>query len=84
MKNLNDLLPGSDAAKDGFAHRLLFDPANEFFRDLKINVGFEQSQPDLAQSAVDVRLADRPVTAQILEDVLKFIAELRKHKGAKA
>ena len=48
-------------------------------RDLEIDIRFEQREAHLPQRVVDVRLADRAVTAQVLEDVLKFIAELRKH-----
>ena len=79
MKNFYDLLTWSDTAQHGFAEGLLFDAGNEFFRDLKIDIGLEQCQSDVPQRIVDVRFADRAVTAQVLENVLEFIAELRKH-----
>jgi len=46
---------------------------------LEIDIGLKQRQPDLPQCRIDVRFADFPVTAEIFEDLLKFIAELRKH-----
>ena len=79
MKNLNDLLAGRDAAQHFLAERLLFDPRDEILRDLEIDIRFQQREPHLPQRVIDVRLADRPMTAKILEDVLKLIAELRKH-----
>ena len=79
MKNLNDLLAGRDAAQHFLAQRFFFDARDETLRDLKIDIRLEQREAHLPQRIVDVRLADRAVTAQILEDVLKLIAELRKH-----
>src|SRR2546423_14109223 len=84
MKNLNDLLAGRDAAQDFLAESLLFDPANEILRDLEIDVRFEQRQAHLPERVIDVGLADRPMTAKILEDVLKLVAELRKHDATSA
>src|SRR5712692_1482141 len=54
IKNLNDLLTGRDAAQNGFAERFFFDARDEFFRNLKIDIGFEQSEPNLAQRGIDV------------------------------
>src|SRR5262249_12217886 len=79
MKNLNDLLAGRDTAQDFLTQRFFLYPRDKTFRDLEIDIRFEQCKADLAKRVVNVRLADRAVTAQILEDVLKFIAELRKH-----
>ena len=79
VKNLNDLLTGRDAAQHGFAQRFFFDACDEVLRDLKIDVGFEQRQPHLAQRGVDVLLADFSVTAEVLKDLLQFVAQLRKH-----
>ena len=50
--------------------------AMKCLRDLEIDVGLEQRQPHLPHRVADVRLADRAVTAQVLENVLKFVAEL--------
>ena len=79
MKNFNNLLPGRDTSEHFFAERLLLDAGDELLRDLEIDVGFEQGKAHLAQSIVNVRFADRAVTAKVLEDVLKLVAELRKH-----
>src|SRR4051794_7518365 len=79
MKYLHDLLTRSHAAQNRFAERVFFDARHEPFRYLEIDVGLEHGQPHLAQGFINVRFADRSVTAQILEDVLQFVAELRKH-----
>src|SRR5207248_3191176 len=75
----NDLLPWRNAAEHFFAERLFFDPCDELLRDLEIDIGFQQREPDLPERVINVGLTDRPVSAKILEDVLKLIAELRKH-----
>ena len=74
MKYFNDLLPGCDATQHFFAQCLFFDPRDKVFCNLEIDICFEQCETDLAQCIINVRLADRPVTAQILENVLKLIA----------
>src|ERR1700719_3048877 len=79
MKNLNDLLAGRNASQHFLAQRLLLDPRNEILRDLEIDVRFEKREAHLPERIIDVRLADRPKTAKVLEDVLKLVAELRKH-----
>ena len=52
---------------------------DEFLSDLKIDIGFEQGEPNLAQRGVNVFFADFSVTAKILKDLLQFVAQLRKH-----
>src|SRR5205085_11025032 len=84
IKDLNDLLSGRDAPQHGFAERFFFDPDDEFFGYFKINIGFEQSQPHLTERGIDIDFADRSVTAKILEDLLQFVAQLRKHNGGSA
>jgi hypothetical protein len=79
VENFDDLLTGRNAAKNGFSKRLLFDARNESLGDLKIDVGFEQSQAYLAQRGIDVRFTDRTVPTQLFEDVLEFVRKLRKH-----
>lgn len=83
MENFYDLLTRCNAAKNGFSKRFLFNACNEFFGDLKIDVGFEQSQAHLPQGCVDVRFADRAVSTQLFEDVLKFVRELGEHADKK-
>src|SRR5262249_61143964 len=80
VKNFDDLLTGYNATKDTFAERFLFYPGDEFSGDLKIDVRFKQRHAHLAQRSVDVRLTDNAVPAEVLENVLKLIAELRKHE----
>src|SRR5205823_6546689 len=79
IKNFHDLLARSDAAQHGFAERLFFYAPDEIFGDLKIDIGFEQRKSDLPKRSVDVLFADFSVTAEIFENLLQFIAKLRKH-----
>src|SRR6185437_7665478 len=79
MKNLNDLLARRDTAQDFLTQGLFPYARDKTFRDLEIDIRLEQRKADLPQRVVNVRLADCAVTAQVLENVLKFIAELRKH-----
>src|ERR1044071_5276110 len=79
MKNLNDLLARRDTAQDFLTQGFFLYARDKAFCDLEIDIRLEQCKADLPQCVVNVRLADRAVTAQLLENVLKFIAELRKH-----
>ncbi len=46
---------------------------------LEMHVGLQQREAHLAHGVVDVGFADRPVAAQVLENVLELVAELGKH-----
>ncbi len=74
MKNFHDLLAGRNAAQHFLAQRFFFYARDKILRDLEIDVGFEQREPDLSQRIVDVCFADRAMAAQIFEDVLKLVA----------
>ena len=63
-----------------FAKRFLFYARNKFSGDLKIDICFEQRHPNLAQRSVDVRFADNAVPTEVFENLLKFVAKLRKHE----
>ena len=76
VKNLHDLLPGRDAPQNFFAQRLLFHARDETLRHLEIDIRFQERQPHLPQGIVDVRLRDRTMPAQVLENILKLVAEL--------
>src|SRR5437660_5943389 len=80
VENLNDLLARRNASEHRFAKRFFFDSGNEFFGDVKIDIGFEQRETDLAQRRIDVLLADFSVTAETLKDLLQLVAQLRKHE----
>jgi hypothetical protein len=62
-----------------FLQRLVFNFGDEVFGDLKMNVGFQQGQPNLTESIIDISLRDTAMTPEVLEDVLKFIGKLREH-----
>ena len=80
MKNFYDLLTWRNAAKYSFSERFLFYPGNEFSSDLKINIRFKQRHANLTQCSVDIRLADNAVSTEVFENLLKFVAKLRKHE----
>ena len=44
-----------------------------------MNVGFQQGQPNLTESVVNISLRDSAMTPEVLEDVLKFIGKLGEH-----
>ena len=52
--DLDDLLTGREALPHLLADRRLADPVDELPRDLEVDVGFEQGQPDLAERLVHV------------------------------
>src|SRR5262249_42248893 len=79
MENFYDLLSGRDAADNRFTQRLLLHAGDKFSGDLKIDIRFEQRQAHLAQSSVDIRLADNPMPTEIFENLLKLVAKLWKH-----
>ena len=81
VKNFNDLLTRRNAAKHTLTERFFFYASNEFSGDLKINIRFEQRHPNLAQCSIDIRFADNAVSAEVFENLLKFVAKLRKHVG---
>src|SRR4051812_25338819 len=81
MKNLNDLLAGRNATQHFLAERLFPNSSDELLGNLKIHICFQQSEAHLTERVIDVGLADRAVTAKVLKDVLKLIAELRKHNS---
>ena len=80
VENLNDLLARRNASEHRFAKRFFFDSGDEFFGDVKIDIGFEQRETNLAQRGIDVLLVDFSVTAEILKDLLQLVAQLRKHE----
>ena len=80
VENFDDLLTGRDAAQHFLAERLLLDPRDEVFRHAEMHVRLEQGEAHFAQRVVDVRLADAPVPAESLEDVLQLVGESEKHR----
>src|SRR5205807_2133841 len=68
----NDLLGGCQAFQNLATDRPLLDPRAEILCDPEVNVCLEQRQADLAQRLRDVGLAQRPLPAQALEDILKL------------
>ena len=48
---------------------------NEFFDDLKVDVGFKESQFDFSHGVVDVALGDDSFSAEFLKCTLKFFGK---------
>src|ERR1700719_259787 len=44
-----------------------------------MNVSFQQGQPNLSESVVNISLRDSAMTPEVLEDVLKFVGKLGEH-----
>ena len=76
IKDFYNLLSRRNRAQNFLTQRLAFNFGDEVFRDLKMNVGFQQGQPNLPQSVVNVSLRDGAMTPEVLEDVLKFVGKL--------
>ena len=74
VEDFDDLLPGGHAAQHVLPERLVLDPRDERLGDLEVDVRLQQRQPHLAHGVVDVRLRDRAMPAQVLENVLEFVA----------
>ena len=76
IKDFYDLLPWGNRTQDFLTQRLTLYLGDEVFGDLKMYVGFQQSQANLPQSVVNVCLRDGAMTPKVLEDVLELIREL--------
>src|SRR5260370_14844363 len=58
IENFDDLLTGRNATQYFFAKRFRSDPRDKIFRDLKIDIAFQQGEPHLSYRMVDIGLAD--------------------------
>src|SRR2546427_8402235 len=81
VENFYNLLTRRDAAENSFPERFFFDPRDESSCNLKVYIRFNERQTHLAQCSVDVGFANNAVPTQVLENILKLVAELRKHDG---
>ncbi len=71
--DLDHLLGGRERGEHFAADGLLADVLDEVGDDLEVDVGFEQSDADLAQSFGDVFFGERALAAKALEDALQFV-----------
>jgi len=76
IKDFYNLLPWRNRTQDLLTERLAFYSADEIFRDLKMDVGFQQGQANLSQSVVNVCLRNGPMTPEVFEYVLEFVGKL--------
>jgi hypothetical protein len=81
MENLNDLLTGCDAAEHRLAKGFLLDACNEILGDLETHIRIEQGHANFAEGVCDIGFADFTLTAEVFENVLKFIGKSAKHGG---
>ena len=70
VNDLNDLLGRGERKHDLLAERLDANVVDKFFYDLEVDIGFEQCQPDLAQSFSDILLGDLALATEVLEGAL--------------
>ena len=73
IKDFNNLLARRDAPQHFLAERPVLDSRDEILGNLKVNVGFQQCQPNLAQRVIDVALRDRAMTPEVFKNILKLI-----------
>jgi hypothetical protein len=72
-------LAGGYAAENSFAKGLLLDLGYEILRNLEVDIGIEQGEPNLSECVGDIRFADLALAAEVFENILKFIRESAKH-----
>ena len=73
IKDFDNLLSRRNRTQNFLAQRLALNFGDEVFRDLKMNVGLQQSQANLTKSVVNISLRDAAMTPEVLEDVLKLV-----------
>ena len=79
MNDLDDLLAGGEALVDLLPHRPLPDPVEEAPNDRNVDIGLEQRQSHLAQSGVDIGLAQAAFPAETGEDAFESFRDRVKH-----
>ena len=79
VEDFYNLLAGGHAAENGFAKGLLLDLGYEILRNLEVDIGIEQGEPNLSERVRDIRFADLTLAAEVFENILKFIRESTKH-----
>src|SRR5205807_3180229 len=77
--DLDDLLTGREALPHLLADRGLADAIDELPRDLEVDVGFEQGQPDLAERLVHVLGPEPASSSKPGQDPGEAALELFKH-----
>ena len=68
VDDLHDRLRRRERLAYLFAHRALAHPADERAHDVRVHVGLEQREPDLAQDFVDLLLGKTAAAAEAAED----------------
>jgi hypothetical protein len=79
MDDFDDLFAGFDALDDLQADGLFLHPIDKVAGHLEIDVGIEEGEADLAQRLGNVGFRDPAESAQVAEDLLKFLAEGIEH-----
>jgi hypothetical protein len=79
VEDFYDLLAGGYAAENSFAKGLFLDLGYEILRNLEVDIGIEQGEPNLSECVGDIRFADLALAAEVFENILKFIRESAKH-----
>ena len=70
MNNLHHHLPWGEAECHFLAEGFGFNPFQEKFNGLHIDIGLEKGEADFLEGILDVFLADFSLTAEVLENLL--------------
>ena len=80
LKDFDDLLARRDAAQNVLSQRSALDARDKVLGDPEMDIRLEKSHPDFAQGIRDILLADAPMSAEVFENVLKFVRKPGKHR----
>ncbi len=76
---LDQVLLGAERTQDILAERLLLYVVDELADDVDIDVSFEQGEPDLTQSVLDIALGDSALAGEFLKNPFQATAQVLKH-----
>jgi hypothetical protein len=77
--DLDDLLTRRERGRHLLADSFFLNALDELLYDFEVDVGFEQGQPDFAQSVLNVLFVEDSLPAQGLEGSLQLFRKILKH-----
>ena len=81
--DLRDLLSGRERAEHILPECPLPNAVREFLDHFEVNVGFQESDPDLLQRVLNVPLVEAAFAAQRLEDAIHLVGKVVEHSAVK-
>src|SRR5207249_7833749 len=78
--DLRDLLSGRERAELILPECPLPNAVREFLDHFEVNVGFQESDPNLLQRVLNVPLVEAAFAAQRLEDAIHLVGKVVEHR----